>query len=275
MATWLITGCSSGLGRALAEVVLAHGHRAVVTARDVATISELVASYPDTAIAAQLDVTDADEVSAAVAAGLEAFGAIDVLVNNAGYAYRAAVEEAEEDAIDYLFATHFFGPVRLIKAVLPGMRERRSGSIVNISSIGVWGMPPGGAYYCAAKAGIETLSGSLLKEVGPLGIHVMAVEPGGIRTDFAGRSLTESAVSIADYDATAGVRRPGRDTNHGRQSGDPVKMAELIVAAVEAETPPSFLLLGGDAVNSYRTLTDARRDEVEEWSERSSNVAVD
>ncbi|WP_329609216.1 SDR family NAD(P)-dependent oxidoreductase [Arthrobacter sp. ATA002] len=207
MATWLITGCSTGLGRALAEAVLARGDNAVVTARDPSTVEDLAAQYPESALALALDVTDVGQIQSAAAGGTEKFGGIDVLVNNAGYGYRAAVEEGDDADVRSLFDTHFFGSVNLIKAVLPQMRSRRSGTIVNLSSIGATAAPAGSGYYAAVKSALEGLTGSLRKELEPLGISAMAVEPGGFRTDFAGRSLQQSAAAIPDYAETAGKRR--------------------------------------------------------------------
>src|SRR6185437_13108068 len=215
-------GSSSGLGRALAESVLEAGHNAVLTARNPDAVEDLVDAHAGSALAVALDVTDSAQVAAAVRAGEERFGGIDVLVNNAGYGYRAAVEEGDEADVATLFATNVFGPVALIKAVLPGMRARRNGAIVNISSIGARICPPGSGYYAASKAALEGMSSSLRKELDPLGIAVMVVEPGGFRTDFAGRSLQQSAEAIADYADTAGRRRKEYDTAHGNQPGDPV-----------------------------------------------------
>src|SRR5579862_4057291 len=214
MSTWFITGCSTGLGRALAAAVLDRGDNAIVTARDLATVRDLAAAHPDTALAVSLDVTQAAQAAAAVRAAHERFGGIDVLVNNAGYGYRAAVEEGDDADVQRLFATNFFGPVTLIKTVLPGMRARRSGAIVNVSSIGARRTPEGSGYYSAVKAALEGMSGSLRKELAPLGITVTAVEPGAFRTDFSGRSLEQSGTVIADYAGTAGKRRKEHDTQH-------------------------------------------------------------
>ena len=269
MTTWLITGCSTGLGRALAQAVLARGDNAVVTARDVSKLQELTAEFPTTALAVALDVTEQSEVEAAVKQAEHRFGAVDVLVNNAGYGYRAAIEEGNDGDVRALFDTNVFGPVAMIKAVLPGMRSRRSGAIVNISSIGARICPPGSGYYSASKAALEGLSGSLQKELKPLGISVTVVEPGAFRTDFAGRSLTQSAQAIEDYAETAGKRRKENDTVHGTQPGDPDKAAEVIIAAVEAAETPAFLLLGADAVYAYGAVEEAQRAEVDRWREQS------
>jgi len=272
MATWLITGCSTGLGRTLAEAVLGQGDNAVVTARDAAKIEDLAKTYPDTAVALALDVTEPAQVTDAVRQAQTRFGGIDVLVNNAGYGYRAAVEEGDDADVQQLFATNFFGAVAMIKAVLPGMRARRSGAIVNISSIGARICPPGSGYYSAAKAALEGMSGSLRKELQPLGITVTAVEPGAFRTDFAGRSLTQSATVIDDYADTAGKRRKEHDTVHGTQPGDPAKAAQALITAVRSGEPPALLLLGTDAVMATTALLDTQRAELETWRRLSTST---
>ncbi|GGO22380.1 oxidoreductase [Micromonospora parathelypteridis] len=269
MTTWLITGCSSGLGRALADAVLARGDNAVVTARDASTVKDLADSHPETALAVALDVTDPAQVTAAVEQAEDSFGSIDVLVNNAGYGYRAAVEEGVDTDVQELFATNFFGAVNVIKAVLPGMRTRRSGTIVNISSIGARSFNPGSGYYSASKAALEGMSATLRKEVEPLGIRVTTIEPGAFRTDFAGRSLTQSATVINDYAATAGKRRKENDNTHGTQPGDPAKAAKVLITAVEAGHPPALLLLGSDAVKVIGDALDSQRAELEAWQELS------
>lgn len=272
MSTWLITGCSTGIGRALAEAVIAAGHNAVVTARDVSRVADLAAAAPDRVLAVALDVTSAEQVTDAVRQAEDRFTGVDVLVNNAGYGYRAAVEEGEDAEVRTLFETHFFGTVATIKAVLPGMRARRSGAIVNISSIGAQATPVGSGYYSAVKSAMEGLSGSLRGELAPLGISVTIVEPGAFRTDFAGRSLTQSATPIADYADTAGKRRIENDTMHGNQAGDPAKAATAIITAVEAPETPGFLLLGTDALAIYRHVADARAAEIAEWENVSSGT---
>ncbi|MDT5147687.1 MAG: hypothetical protein QOC58_2332 [Mycobacterium sp.] len=275
MTTWLITGCSTGLGRALAEAVLAAGHSAVVTARDAAKVADLAGPAPDRALAVALDVTEPAQVASAVRQAEERFGGVDVLVNNAGYGYRAAVEEGDDGDVRTLFDTHFFGAVAMIKAVLPGMRARRSGAIVNISSIGAQLTPVGSGYYAAAKAAMEAVSGALRGEVAPLGISVTVVEPGAFRTDFAGRSLVQSATVIDDYADTAGKRRKENDTMHGNQAGDPAKAAAAIIAAVESSGPPSFLLLGPDALAAYRYVADARAKAIAQWERLTSGTNFD
>src|SRR6478735_2981435 len=275
MTTWLITGCSTGLGRALAQAVLAHGHNAVVTARNVNAVKDIAADYPDTALALPLDVTDKEQISSAVQQAQARFGGIDVLVNNAGYGYRAAVEEADDADIRQLFDTNLFGAVDMIKAVLTDMRAKRAGAILNISSIGARISPAGSGYYSATKAALEGLSGSLHKELQPLGISVTAIEPGAFRTDFAGRSLTQSAAAIPDYAETAGKRRKEHDTVHGTQPGDPVKAAEAIIAVVESPNPPSLLVLGQDAYGAFSAVADAQRAELDRWRDLSLSTGID
>jgi NAD(P)-dependent dehydrogenase (short-subunit alcohol dehydrogenase family) len=275
MATWVITGCSTGLGRAFAEAALAHGHNVVVTARDVAKVQDIAGAHPGSALALPLDVTNDEQVTAAVTAATDRFGAVDVLVNNAGYGYRAALEEGEDDAVRLLFETHVFGTVRTIKAVLPGMRARGSGTIVNLSSIGARISPEGSGYYAAVKAAVEALTLSLRKEVAPLGIAAMVVEPGGFRTDFAGRSLLQAAEPIAAYADTAGRRRKEHDTAHGRQPGDPAKAAAALIQAVESGQPPFMLLLGNDASDGFRAALDSLRTEVDTWETLSRSTDFD
>jgi NAD(P)-dependent dehydrogenase (short-subunit alcohol dehydrogenase family) len=272
MSTWLITGCSTGLGRALAAAVLDRGDNAVITARDGANLRDLADAHPDTALALALDVTNMAQIASVASAAHERFGGVDVLVNNAGYGYRAAVEEGDDADVHRLFATNFFGPVALIKAVLPGMRARRSGAILNISSIGARITPEGSGYYAATKAALEGMSGSLRKELAPLGITVTAVEPGAFRTDFAGRSLTQSAAPIGDYAGTAGKRRKEHDTVHGTQNGDPDKAAQALITAVGSSDPPALLLLGQDALDGFRRTSDAQRAEAQAWEKLTAST---
>lgn len=275
MSTWLITGCSTGLGRAFAEEALARGHDVVVTARDASAVQDIADAHPDHAIATTLDVTDADQVTAAVGLATERFGGVDVLVNNAGYGYRSAVEEGDDADVARLFDTHFHGSMRTIKAVLPGMRSRRSGTIVNLSSIGARRTGPGSGYYGAVKAALEQMTMALRTELAPLGITATVVEPGSFRTDFSGRSLTQSATPIADYAGTAGKRRIEADTSDGTQPGDPAAGARLLVDAVESGRAPYLLLLGSDAVEIVTGALDDLRGDVDAWAERSRATDFD
>jgi len=272
MAIWLITGCSTGLGRALAEGVLDAGYDAVVTARKDSAVQDLVDAHPDAALGLALDVTDPAQVADVVRRTEERFGRIDVLVNNAGYGYRAAVEEGDDADVRRLFDTNLFGAVAMIKAVLPGMRARRSGTIVNISSIGARACPPGSGYYSATKAAVEAMTSALRKEVQPLGITAMAVEPGAFRTDFAGRSLTQSADAIADYAETAGKRRKENDSVHGTQPGDPARAAAALLEVVASGKAPELLVLGSDALAGFRSVTDGLRTEVDAWEHVSTST---
>ncbi|MFC9835294.1 oxidoreductase [Rhodococcus sp. NPDC127530] len=270
MTTWFITGASSGLGDALARAVLEHGDNAVITARNADHVQDLVAAHPNSALAVPLDVTDHEQVVAAVRAANDRFGGIDVLVNNAGHGYRAAVEEAAVDEVDELFATNFFGPVDLIKQVLPQMRSRRSGTIVNVSSIGAPRSNPASGYYTATKAALEGMSDALNREVAPLGIRVMVLEPGAFRTDFSGRSLNQSSTVIDDYADTAGKRRKENDHTHGTQQGDPDRAAQVIIDTVGGKDAPFRLLLGTDAIQIVREELQGRIDEIDEWAHVSA-----
>jgi NAD(P)-dependent dehydrogenase (short-subunit alcohol dehydrogenase family) len=268
MATWLITGCSTGLGRALASAALDHGQNVVVTARDAASAEVLAQAHPGTALALPLDVTNHAQRRDVVQAARERFGTIDVLVNNAGHSYRAAVEEAAEDQVQELFATNFFGPAALIQAVLPGMREQRSGTIVNISSIGARSSPIGSGYYAASKAALEAMTESLRKEVAPLGITVMAVELGAFRTTFL-RSVAQPRETIGDYAGTVGARREQDTRRDGHQPGDPARAAQAIITAVQNPAPPRLLILGPDALTQFRDAMKELSADVDAWDQTS------
>jgi len=256
---WFITGCSTGIGLELAKQAIEHGFRTVVTARDPSTLEGYGAT--DQVLVLKLDVTQPDQVEAAIKATEARFGHIDVLVNNAGIGYFAAVEESEEDEVRKMFDVNVFGTGRMIWAVLPGMRERRSGCIVNVSSLaGLRGFPALG-YYNATKFAVEGLSAALRQEVEPLGLHVMVVEPSGFRTDWAGRSANESEQQIDDYSATAGKVRAALRTSTGQEPGDPVRAAKAIVKAVASGQPPHHLLLGNDAFDgAMARLEHLRQD---------------
>ncbi|MGO1944814.1 MAG: oxidoreductase [Ancrocorticia sp.] len=269
MATWFITGCSTGFGRALAEEVLAAGHSAAITARNTDHLSDLASQYPQTVLVLPLDVTDQKQITAAARATLEHFGQVDVVVNNAGYGYRAAVEEATSAEIERLFATNFHGPVNVMKAFLPSMRARRSGMIINMSSMGARTHYQASGYYAATKSALEAVTGSLAKEIAPLEIKTMIVEPGSFRTDFSGRSIALGEVRIADYDETAGKRRAKKS---GTQPGDPAKAARVIIAAAEADDPPRLLLLGPDAYEKVVASLNADLAEVAQWQDVSCST---
>ncbi|MET9249786.1 oxidoreductase [Nonomuraea sp. NPDC003709] len=265
MSVWFITGCSTGLGRALATAVLESGGRAAVTARDPRQVADLVAEHGDRAVALPLDVTDKAQIAAAVERAESAFGRIDVLVNNAGYGYLAAVEEGRDDEVRALFDANVFGLVDVTKAVLPGMRARGSGHVVNVSSLG--GLAAFGAtgYYHATKFAVEGLSESLAAEVAPLGIKVTIVEPAAFRTNWSGPSMRQSPVRIDDYAESAGTRRASTLATYGHQPGDPVRAAAAIITAVGAAEPPLRLLLGRAAYEIASARLDTLRTGFEAW----------
>ncbi|QRK12672.1 SDR family NAD(P)-dependent oxidoreductase [Archangium violaceum] len=259
---WLVTGCSTGFGRHIASHLLENGYRVVVTARKTEQVQDL--ARRGTALVLELDVADPVQARAAIKAAEEAFGGIDVLVNNAGIGYFAAVEESDPAQVRKLFEVNFFGVANMIQAVLPGMRRRRRGFIVNLTSIGgLCGFPAVG-YYCATKFAVEGLSESLRKEVEPLGIKVLTVQPSAFRTDWASSSR-ETQEPIADYDATAGAARRAYHESVGRQAGDPARAAAALVKAVEASKPPRRLLLGNEAYEAATARLDELREEFTRW----------
>ena len=262
-AVWFITGCSTGFGRELAKLVLERGYRVAVTARKPDQVKDLAATGE--ALVLKLDVTNQGQINAAIKAAEKKFGRIDVLVNNAGIGYFAAIEESEEKEVRRMFEINVFGLSRMIHAALPGMRKRRKGFIVNFSSIGGLRSFPSVGYYNATKFAVEGLSEDLWLEVEPLGIKVMLVEPSGFRTDWAGRSANESKQHIADYAATAGAWRKQVRAISGKQPGDPVRAAQAIVKAVESPHPPHRLLLGNNAYEGATAKLAALGKEFKAW----------
>jgi NADP-dependent 3-hydroxy acid dehydrogenase YdfG len=258
-SVWFVTGCSTGFGRELTKQLLARGASVVVTARDPISLSAFAGM--ENALVLRLDVTNPAEIAAAVQAAEVKFGRIDVLVNNAGIGYFAAVEEGEDAEIRRMFDINLFGLAAVTCAVLPGMRKRRQGFIVNFSSIGGLRSFPAIGWYNATKFAVEGLSEALWQEVNPLGIQVMLVEPSGFRTDWAGRSADESKVQIADYAATAGAGRAGVRALSGKQAGDPVRAAKAIIEVVAGTDPPHHLLLGNEAYDgAMAKLSDLKKD---------------
>ncbi len=266
---WFITGCSTGFGRELAKLVLDRGYRAVITARDPNKIRDLTTGYQGRALALKLDVTNKGEVAEAVRWAESAFGSIDVLVNNAGFGYVGALEESDEADVRAMMETNFFGLAQMIHVVLPGMRHRRHGSIVNISSIGGLVGFPGVGYYNATKFAVEGLSEALSKEVAPLGIKVLLVEPGPFRTDWAGRSLKRSSQHIPEYTETAGAFRERITSRSGKQVGDPVRAGEAIIKALESDHAPLHLVLGLIALETARNKIEKLAAELDAWEEIS------
>jgi NAD(P)-dependent dehydrogenase (short-subunit alcohol dehydrogenase family) len=265
----LITGVSSGFGRALAQQALADGHRVVGTVRNAQAAQAFAAMCPARAHARILDVTQFDAIDGVVADIEANVGAVDVLVNNAGYGHEGILEESPLSDMRRQFDVNVFGPVAMMKAVLPFMRARRRGHIVNITSMGGYITMPGIAYYCGSKFALEGISDTLAREVKPFGIAVTAIAPGSFRTDWAGRSMQRTARSIADYDALFDPVRKAREEKSGKQLGDPTRAARAILAVIEAEAPPTHLLLGSDALQLVRVkLADLGRD-LDAWEEVS------
>ena len=263
--TWLITGCSSGFGRALAEAVLARGDRVMLTARDPERLGELAARYPKQARAMALDVTKTGEAHAVVEATAQAFGGIDVLVNNAGFGLVGAVEEMAPDEYRPMFETNLFGLIEMTRAALPVMRLKAGGRIVQFSSVGGFTGRRGFGLYNAAKFAVEGLSEALAEEVKPFGMSVIIVEPGAFRTEFLGRSIGVARTRIAAYDVTSGQARDYRETNSGRQAGDPKRGVEVIIRAVDASNPPLRLPLGPDAHRRIRAKLIQVASDLDTW----------
>ena len=270
---WLITGCSTGFGLELAKLVLARGWNAVVTARDPAKLAPLMDGAGESALALALDVTDARQITAAVAAAEARFGGIDVLVNNAGYGYQASVEEGEEAEIRAQFDANVFGLFALTRAVLPGMRARRRGHVLNVTSVAGFMGFPGSGYYAASKHAVEGWSDALAVEAAPLGIKVTCVEPGPFRTDWAGRSLKQTPSRIADYAETAGARLAATAEKSGTQAGDPVRAAQAMIDLTLQAAPPRHLVLGAWGHDAVVAKLRERLAEVE--SLRETALATD
>ncbi len=266
---WFITGCSTGFGRELAKLILGRGWNAVITARNADQVKDLADGYEDNALVLPLDVNNKVQVATAVAKAEETFGKIDVLVNNAGYGYFTSIEEGEDEKIRAQFETNFFGLVNMVQAVLPGMRKKRSGNIINFSSIGgLVGFTATGFYH-ATKFAVEGLSESLSKEVAPLGIKVLLVEPGPFRTDWAGRSTSRTPVQIEDYQEQVGKRMDVSLQGSGKQAGDPARGCEAIIKAVEEGTPHLRLLLGKIAFKLANEKLEIMRNNFTAWQDLS------
>ncbi|WGS52825.1 oxidoreductase [Paraburkholderia sp. D15] len=261
----LITGVSSGFGRALAQEALAAGHTVVGTVRGAQAKRDFEALSATAAFARVLDVTDFDSIDGVVAEVEANVGPIDVLVNNAGYGHEGVMEESPLADMRRQFDVNVFGAVAMMKAVLPFMRQRRRGHILNITSMGGYITMPGITYYCGSKFALEGISEALGKEVAPFGIAVTAVAPGSFRTDWAGRSMSRTPRSIADYDALFDPIRKAREEKSGKQLGDPAKAARAMLAAIAAPRPPAHLLLGSDALGLVTGKLAALEREMREW----------
>lgn len=270
---WLITGSSTGLGRAISETALQNGYKVVVTARRLETIGDLIERFPETSCAVRLDVTKPAEIKSAIEAAIVKFGRIDVLVNNAGYGLLGAIEEPTEEQIRRQFETNFFGAINMIRAVLPRMRTSHGGHVINMSSVAGFAARASAGYYSATKFALEAVSEALAEEVSAHGIRVTIVEPGPFRTDFGGRSL-EIAENVMPetYPTTASFGEYFREVN-GRQPGDPYKAAKLIMRVVESVNPPLRLPLGEMAIARIEEKINRVKSEIDNWREEA--VATD
>lgn len=268
----LITGVSSGFGRALAQQALLAGHRVVGTVRNETARQAFEALAPGRAFGRLLDVTDTAAINALVADIETNIGSIDVLVNNAGYGHEGILEESTLAELRQQFEVNVFAPAALIKAVLPHMRARRRGHILNITSMGGFITMPGIAWYCGSKFALEGISEVLGKEVAPFGIHVTAVAPGSFRTDWAGRSMARAPRSIDDYDALFDPIRSAREAKSGHQLGDPVKAAQAMLQVIDSDAPPTHLLLGSDALQLVRAKLASMAGSIDAWEQLSRST---
>ncbi|VEF38325.1 dehydrogenase [Stenotrophomonas maltophilia] len=268
----LITGVSSGFGRALAQQALLAGHRVVGTVRNETDRQVLEALAPGRAFGRLLDVTDTAAINALVADIETNIGSIDVLVNNAGYGHEGILEESTLAELRRQFEVNVFAPAALIKAVLPHMRARRRGHILNITSMGGFITMPGIAWYCGSKFALEGISEVLGKEVAPFGIHVTAVAPGSFRTDWAGRSMVRAPRSLDDYDALFDPIRSAREAKSGHQPGDPVKAAQAMLQVIDSDAPPRHLLLGSDALQLVRAKLASMAGSIDAWEQLSRST---
>lgn len=264
---WLITGCSTGFGRELAIQVLKKGYIAVVTARKLDDIQDIVKEYSGKSLALELDVTKTTQIRQVVKKTKDVFGRVDVLVNNAGIGYFGAVEESEDDEVRRMFEINFFGLANMTQEVLPAMRAQRSGHIINIASIGGLVSFPTVGFYNASKYAVDGLSEALAKETAPLGIKITIVAPSGFRTDWAGRSAKNSQKIIADYETTAHANKNTIRGYSGNQPGDPVRAAKAIIKAVESPNPPLRLLLGKMALKGARAKLEQLKKDYDNWEE--------
>jgi NAD(P)-dependent dehydrogenase (short-subunit alcohol dehydrogenase family) len=263
---WLITGCSTGFGRELAKEVLAKGYKVAVASRKTSDVDDIVAAYPNTSIAIQLDVTNESEIKSSVAQTMAHFGQIDVLVNNAGIGYFGSIEESEDAEVRKMFEINVFGLAKMTQEVLPHMRKQRSGHILNIASIAGLRSFPGVGFYNATKYAVDGFSEALAKEVGPLGIKVTIIAPSGFRTDWAGRSANESPANISDYTETAYKNKDNIRGISGNQAGDPIRGVKAMIQVVESENPPMRLLLGVAALKGAREKLEELKHDFDTWA---------
>ncbi|WP_442810086.1 oxidoreductase [Streptomyces sp. W16] len=275
MSVWFVTGASRGLGAEITREALERGHSVIATARDVSAVRRAYPQKPDGLLAVNADVTEPEQLTAAVQAGLAEFGRIDIVANNAGYGLIGAVEEISDKAARALFDVNVFGVLNTLRATLPTLRAQRSGHVLNIGSVGGFATAPAAGLYGASKFALEGVSEALHGELAPLGVRVTIVEPGGFRTDFLNSlSIQVEPASIADYLAGAGPVREALAANDGRQPGDPVKAAKAIVDITEVAEPPLRLQLGADAIERVEAKLDLVRRELDQWRQVALSTGI-
>jgi NAD(P)-dependent dehydrogenase (short-subunit alcohol dehydrogenase family) len=270
--TWLVTGAASGFGRTIVDAALARGDAVVATSRRTDGLQDI--ADHERALVTKLDVTDPAQRQAAVAAALERFGRIDVLVNNAGRTQVGAIEETSDDEMRDLFELHFFAPFALTRLVLPAMRAQGSGAIVQMSSVGGQTTAPGFGAYCATKFALEGLTETLRDEVAAFGIHTIIVEPGAFRTGLFRPGAAYESAEMPEYDETVGPTRAYVRGGDGRQPGDPLKAAQAIITALDADEPPLRLVLGADAIGNIRSRLQSLNDELDAWEPVGAATAL-
>ncbi|WP_455754113.1 oxidoreductase [Streptomyces erythrochromogenes] len=275
MSVWFVTGASRGLGAEITREALERGHRVIATARDASAVLKAYPEKPDGLLAVNADVTEPEQLAAAVQVGLAEFGRIDVVVNNAGYGLVGAIEETSDEAARDLFDVNVFGLLHTLRATLPTLRSQRSGHVLNIGSVGGFATAPAVGLYGASKFAVEGISEALHGELAPLGVHVTVIEPGGFRTDFLGQSsIRVEPAAIADYAAGAGPVREALARNDGLQPGDPKKAAKAVVDVTETARPPLRLQLGADAVERVEAKLDLVRRELDQWRHVALSTAI-
>ncbi|WP_455754159.1 oxidoreductase [Streptomyces erythrochromogenes] len=275
MSVWFVTGASRGLGAEITREALERGHSVIATARDASAVLKAYPEKPDGLLAVNADVTEPEQLAAAVRVGLAEFGRIDVVVNNAGYGLVGAIEETSDEAARDLFDVNVFGLLHTLRATLPTLRSQRSGHVLNIGSVGGFATAPAVGLYGASKFAVEGISEALHGELAPLGVHVTVIEPGGFRTDFLGQSsIRVEPAAIADYAAGAGPVREALARNDGLQPGDPKKAAKAVVDVTETARPPLRLQLGADAVERVEAKLDLVRRELDQWRHVALSTAI-
>lgn len=272
MKNWIITGASTGIGRGIALAALKHGDRVIVTSRSVEKLESLSEQYPETCIPAKLELSSKQSIADFIKFAKGKFSQVDVLVNNAGYGYLATVEEGKRQEIKDLFDVNLFGPIELMQAFLPQMREDKEGVIVNVSSVNAIKADPGSSFYAASKAALSLLTEGMEREVAPFNIKVMVVEPGGFNTDFYGLNLKETKSKIADYNKVDNIDRKKNIQEDYQAPGDPVKAGEVIYDAVNDPASPTHLLLGSDAVDAAEKKLNDQLTQIEKWENTSKKT---